>query len=338
MSLAISTASSRIKLPKNADRLPEPARGKMLRLIGAAEDASAIAAGAHVRWLGAYTAAQQARDAETDWLDEIAQGERRLRSDDAGGPLVRRHGQPVRPEAISVEHRPYRLAVEDAEREEARRRAARDAADEAVDPVRRIVTSIEGYLAGLAEDAKLEDAPPPPVKARVDLREQLLAVRTTVEAIAAEREAVHKAPPADEDQLVAIRRDVAALAQKGRPELSNVLRGGIGWARTNAEVMAEARTTVTVVDGLAALAWLDPDRLIERLHAEARRVAKESGRQPGPPAAQLATIIATLGAQLLAAECLEEAVITALELQNHTVQRREGADVRAVLSVVERKD
>jgi hypothetical protein len=333
MSLTVHNGpTGRIKQPVGAAKLPQPALRKLNRLIAAAEDAASIWRGANGRWLEAHAALTAARSAEEARVDEAEH--RALRSNGPGGALVRRHSQPLSREPIDASRPPYRAATVAAEAEEARRRSAVDAADEAVDPARRIVTAIEAFLVGLADDAELEAVDPVPVKSKPDLREQLQAVRTTIEAVSTEREAVRNSPPADEDVLAVIKREVEALAERGRPRVSGILRGGIYWQQTRADIHVDgAFATASVVDALAATAWLDPDKMIAALHAEARRAVKESGRQPGPPALQRATIIATLDAQLLAAERLEAAIIDATEDAGFTVSRRPNTDPRALLGV-----
>ncbi|MGG5886126.1 hypothetical protein ACLF3G_03230 [Falsiroseomonas sp. HC035] len=244
-----------------------------------------------------------------------------------------RHGSPqalVADPAPNRQLQAYRAAAAAAVEEARARLEVLTAANDPSAPAIATVSAINGYLAGLPADALLRDAPVTVAKARGDLRDQLSGARHAVEQLVAERDPVLGAPPAEADVVAMIRARVALLAERGRPMIAT---DAVHCPTAQAEVYAERPPGVIMPDALAAMSWAQPELLVTRLHDEARRVTKDSGRQPVVPAAQRASAVAALDEQILAAERHEEAVLVALEAAAVTVAHRPDADPRAVPAI-----
>jgi hypothetical protein len=332
VSLTLNPASFvRVEVSKASERLQLGGRAKYMRLMRQAETAHDRHDGARTRYQAARSRADQADDLAAQWGGDIARGERRLVPED--GHLEVRFGRARKLVADAAPNRQleeYRAAAAAAAAEVSERAEALRVAQEEGTPAIQTASALNAYLNALPADALLRDTPTAVPKARVDLRDQLQAARRAVEQLVAERDATRDAPPAEADVVAMIKAHVAPLAERGRPLIAT---DAVHWPTARADVFAEKSLGVLVPDALAAMAWLQPELLIERLHAEARAMVKASGRQPGMPAAQRASAITALEASILEAERLEEAVLVAMEAAGVAAARRPTADPRAVLGI-----
>ena len=147
--------------------------------------------------------------------------------------------------------------------------------------------------------------------------------RAELRAIRLERERVESAPATRGERAAGIAAAVERLAERGRP----VVRQEAGQTIIEhqvAEGWGDSRP-----GPLHTLAWLDPERLVERLVAELP--ASDAGAIAAP---KRAALLVELGNKLDAAEALEEALCMAAESEGRDVVRRHDVRAAVVLSVV----
>ena len=142
------------------------------------------------------------------------------------------------------------------------------------------------------------------------------------------------APVSGNETKARIRETIAAAAERAKPMIE--AKDGsitIAWPRadvTNPRLADDFAPTFGPVDIVGLLAWLDPERLMERLEQEV------DARFPGDGLSdsERSEKLAELEAELLAAERREEAIIGMAREGGANVSRRAHADPRAVLNVV----
>jgi hypothetical protein len=204
-----------------------------------------------------------------------------------------------------------------------RRRLA--AAEEAHAPLAQLVGRLETFLREHGvdpADVPLADAAPLPALAGPlpDARE-LAGIRSSIDELKRQRDAIASAPPARGDVEERIRAHVAeraAMARPYRPEQSLALFGGYTDEQTRGQIEA----------WLCAIA---PKAVAARLF-EIERDAADAAGGWGLPAADRAARLRELDGETLAFELEEERVVEQLEAGGVRVARRADADPRAVLA------
>jgi hypothetical protein len=162
--------------------------------------------------------------------------------------------------------------------------------------------------------------------------------RRRLRELVAELDSTKAAPIPSADAKKAAREQVAALAERGRPGVSDVLQfkgGAIVWPEhSRRETILGASenllSTSTHPDGLALLAHVMPDLLIAALDREIDRMADDvEALDDVARAKKLQTILD----DQLAVQREEESLIEKLETSGIFVARRPDADPRAVLGL-----
>ena len=167
-----------------------------------------------------------------------------------------------------------------------------------------------GHAVGAARPVKIPDG------ATLD------KVRAELRAIRLECERVESAPAPRGERAAAIRAAVERLAERGRP----VVRQEAG--QTIIEHQQADSWGTSKPGPLHTLAWLDGDRLVERLVADLP--ASDAGAIAAPKRAALLT---ELGERMAEAERVEEALCMAAEAEGRDVVRRHDVRAGIVLSV-----
>lgn len=155
----------------------------------------------------------------------------------------------------------------------------------------------------------------PKVKAGADYKALVEKARARIDDLAEQIEAVELAPaPADDlrDRIVA---EVDRLAEAGRPVVDHRDPDSIGGA-----IFRAAKADAFPI-------WLNRDALIEKLTGEVKDAPNAMS------AADKDKVLADLAATLLDAEREEEALVVAAQAAGTTINRRRGADARALLEL-----
>ena len=141
---------------------------------------------------------------------------------------------------------------------------------------------------------------------------------------------VASAPPARSEILDAAKAYVDALAARGTPDVVGFVESG----GTHPVRFAEAITgrQYPPIDPVALIAWLDRDRLTERLAAAC---VETIGDEEGITREERAARTSDLRRQILATERLEEAATIAAIEAGHTITRRPDLDPRVFLELAD---
>jgi hypothetical protein len=295
-----------IVLRHGADKLPPRAKAKLATLTEMLEQA-----------VDASQSAERRRSAASD---DRARASQALE-------LLLEHSGRVDPARVKAAQQ----AIETARAAEDRRTAIADEASAAAAPLQRLCERLRAYVETV--DGDLKEASPVAVKASPAPAVQLHAVRLEIEKLLATRAAIAGAPPHDAEIIEGISAQVAELAARGRP--LHVGQHGSTWPTQAAEVWADGRPAAmaAVPDAPAMMAWLFPEAMRERMMEQALAERRAGGVAPGLPRVERSAELARLSAAILDAERLEEALIEMLEAKGSALQRRETADVRAVLGI-----
>jgi hypothetical protein len=138
-----------------------------------------------------------------------------------------------------------------------------------------------------------------------------------------------------------VRAQVEQLAAHGAPKVMPVVEigGRIGWPQRTLRgdfigsagaTAAMKRAAVSGPDGLAVVAWLHRDMLIERLEREVDDLDDDSQALDD---AERGFREADVAARMLQTERVEESFIEQAEAAGQTIARRPDADPRAVLGL-----
>jgi hypothetical protein len=155
-------------------------------------------------------------------------------------------------------------------------------------------------------------------------------VRAEIAALLSEIKSTSRARLPIEDVRASIADQVASLAKT--PDLSPVFRGGrIRWPMMQS--VGAGGAVRAVPDALAIVGFAFRGALTDALLAEAESLAAIDGGVV-LSTRDRDTRLADLGEKVLAAERVEEAIVSASEDDDRPLQRRGDADPRAVLGVV----
>lgn len=337
------------KTPEYAKALPATAVAKLMRLVENASDA-------HVA-VAAFT--RRVSDARTEWQRESAR-HNRLCEDFEKGYVIRQTGSPVAwdmaPAALhhSSQHAdrqvltaPDQARVDQSAREvaslkaELDRQSARlaDLADTwqaYALPLQRIET----YLREV-RGSRFTLAAAPAGRARKASEGDISRQREAVAALKAELADVRAAPIPSKEAKKSASDLVLDLADRGAPKLfdlaAGVFRIEFPTFRRDVEthgragdVIVSARGSTNVVDPLALLAWLDPQKMIDALARDIDEIADDSTALDSATRAMREDEIEK---KILAAEREEEALVEQALAAGLKVSRRLDADPRAILGI-----
>lgn len=165
--------------------------------------------------------------------------------------------------------------------------------------------------------------------------------RTRLAELRAEAARIEAAPLPSSDAKAAVRAYVEALAARGRPDVRGMLSAasgkphfanlpGVPVPSLEFGTLAPVALGGIVNDGLALLAWTQPDLLIASLDDEIDKVADDARAMT---AADQAAARADVARQMLAVERDEEAFLRMAVATGFPLDRRADVDPRAVLMV-----
>jgi len=168
----------------------------------------------------------------------------------------------------------------------------------------------------------------------------------------ADLQATKSAPITSAEAKETIRQEVEALAQSGKPDCTALLKrgaGGIAWPKRSDRIDVEAITPSLAQngdgfkdvynqgvafheapDGLALVAWLFRDTMLERLEGEIDSISDDA---KALTIKQRAERDASIRAAILDSERAEEFYCGSIEAEGGTIERRADLDPRAFLGV-----
>ena len=215
-------------------------------------------------------------------------------------------------------------------------RAKQNTADEVAKAAARPLQAIEAWLEEHAGAEFQPDDPAPKLKRKTgeDWPTTAKRIRAELAELQAERHRVASAPMPAAEAKAAVRAEVETLAEAGTPDVGGCLEGGaIRWpTKTLTRSKDGPLVAWDVFDARALLAWLNRDRLIERLEAEVDALADDTEALTD---AERAKEDARLRAEILRVEREEEAAIVTAAAEGIAIPRRRNADPRAVLELAD---
>jgi hypothetical protein len=227
----------------------------------------------------------------------------RLRAVTPPDPRLKAHAE-ERIAALTAEAERHRADADAAERRAAPLRGRASAAGELV---QRLIAFVAQAPAGSLRPVK-----PPPIPPGATLE----SVRGQIADLARQAEAARLAPRPRAQVVAMLQAEVDALAAKGAPKIDA--------RRPHAPARLADHLRPDPGDFLV---WLHRDQIVERL-------AREVPDLPDAlDDAQRAARLADLAARRLKAERLEETLCRAAEAEGRQIDRRPGADPRAVLGL-----
>jgi hypothetical protein len=158
--------------------------------------------------------------------------------------------------------------------------------------------------------------------------EGVARIRGTIADLQTEIDSVRQAPPPASEITAAVRAQVEALAERGKPLITG--DGIVTWPhRIDLLPAAESYLSVRVDDTLALTAWLHKDALIAAL---TREIEARTASGKAMSAEQRTAKLEELGAALLAAERED---VTLVFASNGAILPRPDTDPRAVLALAD---
>lgn len=305
-----------------ADRLPPESLAKLRRIEAAAEDA----------WALCSASFERLDDAQSDWMraaNRLATLERDTR---------------IGEESLA----PARSKAEAARETLDRLRAEHDRRVAASQPIKSLNFELGRYVERILPSvAVIEPAAPvaaPALRKGENYLDAVSAQRSKLEKLRDDLAAVESATlPADEAKKIA-RRQIAELAEKGRPNVLQLIEGrrefsfakhfvGAPFAYgADGQIVGRAGRNGYEPDSIALLAWLFEPQLVAAVEKEIDSAADPSSALSDE---QIAKKRGQLRAAILLAEREEEALIEAAEAAGIAIARRLDSDPRAVLGLAD---
>jgi hypothetical protein len=197
----------------------------------------------------------------------------------------------------------------------------------------RVHTAVRSWMTQLGSLVEFEDIEEPYVTALVSgetFGEAVTRIRVDIEEMVAARSAIRRSVPPLFEFVEQVDAHVDALAARGRPSV---------------RIEGDKLVFRHVVEGSAGeqvaaqLAWLDPERMKDRIHADlkAQREHDEAHGVMVLPARDRKEHLRGFDQQILAKEYIEEALLRLAEDQNTVIPRREKASPLAILGIRVRK-
>ncbi len=205
----------------------------------------------------------------------------------------------------------------------------------------RLVANFDRWLEDLPAGVKLEEFRPTgaarkaakgsPTVADIDASRQRIA------ALKSEIHTVRSAPPPSSDVKAKMRAQVAALAERARPNYLGAIEAGHPIKFPELSVQSQVATPagigiayISAPDVYGFLCWLHGDAIVARMESDIDELADDEGALSDEEKAQREKQIL---ADILDIERTEEAIIEQLETSGAPIQRRDDADPRAVLGL-----
>ena len=165
----------------------------------------------------------------------------------------------------------------------------------------------------------------------------LAALRQRLSELRDEISDVLSAPPPSSQVKTAMRAQVAALAERGRPNYLGAIEAGQPIKFPELQIQSQVATAAGIgisyqsaPDMLGLFCWLHGEEIIAGMEADINELADDAGALSDDEKARREQ---ELRAAILDAERSEEAAIEALELSGAPVARRPDCDPRAVLNL-----
>lgn len=192
---------------------------------------------------------------------------------------------------------------------------------------------VEQYLASLpkSEPVRVHDAEPTKPRKGEEIIDAVERIRSEIAALADAAKEARRAPiPASEAKRLA-RLQIDELARAGIPSVTQLLnRGGkIGWPSDQVHGASVGANLTRGLDGLALLAWIGKDKLVERVEAEIDAHAGDGALS----ADEKKFALLRIQDDTLALQRAEESLIEQAESRGVEIARRRDADPRAVLGL-----
>lgn len=160
-------------------------------------------------------------------------------------------------------------------------------------------------------------------------RDQLEDIRRKIADGKAERDSVRRAPLSKPEALGQIDALIAGAANRFEADAAFPYL-----ARTCTNIGLVFEVALRGRDSMIyALAWLDPDRLRERMTQQLHKFWEQN--PPGLPSSERRQRIAALDAEILKLEAQEEAIIVAAAEHGIALGRRGDADPRVVIGTAD---
>lgn len=199
-----------------------------------------------------------------------------------------------------------------------------------------LVASLESFLrARPAMIFKIAPAEPPPRRKGETLPDAIENRRRRLRELAADREAVMRAPLPSTLSKQTARAQLAELAQRGRPDVFGLIEFGrpIEWPRIPVTSAMQDLPQIIreTVDGAALMCWALGPALVEAIE---REIDLQSDDAHALTTADRRKRLAEIDDDRLAVEREEEALIEMAEAEGLQIFRRSNADPRAVLGIV----
>ncbi|MCA1492750.1 hypothetical protein I6F11_17660 [Ensifer sp. NBAIM29] len=206
---------------------------------------------------------------------------------------------------------------------------------------RRLLDKIESYIRA-AGDLTASPALKLKMPAVDRLAAEVERVRAEIAELAAEKHAINSAAFTSAEAKARARAEIEALAEKGRPRVLDLIdhgpRSGLTWPHLITQsrnhgmglhLPGDELRAFTELDGsgLAVLAWLHRDALVQAIEAEIDAVAEDENALSTE---ERAANLAALDLRILGAERIEAALVAA---SGGSIDHREDISPLAVLGV-----
>jgi hypothetical protein len=211
---------------------------------------------------------------------------------------------------------------------------------------RRLLQKIDQWLARAPSRLSDADLPDPKLPKTKTVSDAIDDLRHDIAELAADAHEVMSAPVPIGDIEPGVRKFVSDLAGRAKLNVSQLAEGAppefvgqdhfdhlIQTVAVDAERSLAVRGMARRVqpDYLAVMAWLDPERMVERIMADAMDAAGE--QSDALPQAEKTRQLAAIDAERLGLERAEEALIRRAAAGGLAIERRRDASPEATLAV-----
>ena len=249
--------------------------------------------------------------------------------------------------AGGIEHRfpeqhATRSQIEEAEAELAEAREALDALDRRIAEKQAMQSRLPGllteWLRAIPTDVKFEEFESDRKAAKGSATvADIEKARQRIAQLRAEIHTIRSAPPPSATVKARMRAQVAALAERARPNYLGAVESGQPIKFPELQVQMQTATAAgigislqTMPDMLGLFCYVHGDALIRKMEADIDELADDEGSLSDEEKAQRERQIL---AGILEIERVEEAAIEQLEVSGVPIARRDDADPRAVLGL-----
>lgn len=212
-----------------------------------------------------------------------------------------------------------------------------------IEPLAKLFNRAHQYVENLPAHVSLR--PRPRVAVVKGPMAAVEKARAELAALKADKHEVESAPVAAAELKAILARHVAAIASRGEPDLETFLHTGdtthirlperdaiFGAVMSMAAGVGQGSASGRLPDAIALLAWLDPERFTDRLHAALDEL---TDGEAGITEEERHRRLADLDARVLAVQHIEEAATVVALAAGHTCTRRPDLDPRAFLELAD---